>query len=147
MQSSWIITAPTSPPEVTKAMIPGGIVIALAAERADEAEIAKIRQCCNACADDIHNGSPHLQADIAFHSAIVEAAHNEVLVRITPMIHEGVGVFIDYQNHDQIGMTLQSHEAVCQAVKAKNPDAAEKAMRAHMLHNQELIRKFFAEKR
>lgn len=111
MQSSWVITAPTSPPEAWS--------IALAAERADEAEIAKIRQCCNVCADDIHNGSPHLQADIAFHSAIVEAAHNEVLVRITPMIHDGVGVFIDYQNHDQIGMTLQSHEAVCQAVETK----------------------------
>ncbi|MDD6561198.1 MAG: FCD domain-containing protein [Lactimicrobium massiliense] len=78
-----------------------------------------MRQCCNACADDIHNGSPYLQADIAFHSAIVEAAHNAVLVRITPMIHEGMGVFIDYQNHDQIGMTLQSHEAVYQAVEAK----------------------------
>ena len=70
-----------------------------------------------------------------------------MLVRITPMIHDGVGVFIDYQNHDQIGMTLQSHEAVYQAVEAKNPDAAEKAMRAHMMHNQELIRQFFAEKR
>lgn len=56
-------------------------------------------------------------------------------------------MFIDYQSHDQTGMTLQSHEAVCQAVETKNPDAAEKAMRAHMLYNQELIRKFFAEKR
>ena len=123
-------------------MPPEAWSIALAAERADEAEIAKIHQCCNACAGDIYNGSPHLQADIAFHSAIVEAAHNEVLVRITLMIHEGVGVFIDYQSHDQIGMTLQSHEAVCQAVEKKNPDAAEKAMRTHMLYNQELIRKF-----
>ena len=70
-----------------------------------------------------------------------------MLVRITPMIHESVGVFIDYQNHGQIGMTLQSHEAVCQAVEEKNLDAAEKAIRAHMLHNQELIRQFFAEKR
>lgn len=70
MQSSWVITAPTSPPEAWS--------IALAAERADEAEIAKIRQCCNACADDIHNGSPHLQS----HEAVCQAVETKIRMRL-----------------------------------------------------------------
>ena len=44
-----------------------------------------------------------------------ESAESKVLLES----HEFIRGRIQYQNHDQIGMTLQSHEAVCQAVETK----------------------------
>ena len=112
------------------------MIARLAARRADDGGRKLIRQRCDACADEIRNGRIHFEADVAFHGAIVAATHNEVMKRMIPVIHEGVGVLLDYTIREQLDYTLMIHEKICQAIENRDPDAAYVAMQAHMEENQ-----------
>lgn len=112
---------------------------ALAAQRANDQEIEEIQRRCQACSGAIRQGSLHFEADIAFHSAIVAATHNDVLMRTIPMIHEGIGVFLDFRNQDELVFTMRIHEQISEAVGQRNPEKAAEAMRRHMQENQRWI--------
>ncbi|WP_405986426.1 FadR/GntR family transcriptional regulator [Streptomyces sp. NBC_00872] len=72
-----------------------------------------------------------VEADLAFHRALLAATHNELLERMEMVIESGLA------HRDQIVHSsphgedpVPSHRAVLDAVRARDQDAAERAMRA-----------------
>ncbi|MFE1958386.1 FadR/GntR family transcriptional regulator [Streptomyces sp. NPDC059479] len=72
-----------------------------------------------------------VEADLAFHRALLAATHNELLERMEMVIESGLA------HRDQIVHSsphgedpVPSHRAVLDAVRAQDQDAAERAMRA-----------------
>ncbi len=102
----------------------------LAAARRDDADLAALDAALTAMGED---GEPAdaVAADLAFHRALLLATHNELLTRMEIVIESGLA------QRDQVVHSSEhpsdpvpSHQAVRDAIRDRNPDAAEAAMRA-----------------
>jgi GntR family transcriptional regulator, galactonate operon transcriptional repressor len=106
--------------------------VRLAAERRSDKDLQALEEALAAMA--LQNGaqaSHAVEADLAFHRALLAATHNELLQRMEMVIESGLA------HRDQIVHSsphgedpVPSHRAVLDAVRAGDGDAAEHAMRA-----------------
>jgi GntR family transcriptional repressor for pyruvate dehydrogenase complex len=103
-----------------------------AAERATEADIDALSAVCERMgeATDIEEAAA---ADVAFHRRIAEATANE-LFRV---LHDAIGeALMEVRRANLRGGSADearvSHRAILAAIKGRNADAAERAMREHL---------------
>ena len=108
----------------------------LSAERATKEENVEIQKLCNRLEDILNEGvkfdyEEYLQVDMAFHTAILEASHNELLAQIGRTMRHAVQTARQADIRD-IGILLASqpfHAAVMKAITRKDPDRAYTASR------------------
>ena len=83
----------------------------------------------------------HTQADQAFHTAIVRAAHNEFLLRLLPIIHQAVSTAVERGEHrEQLAEdTLRDHALLLEFLKKRDGEGAEHAMAIHMRHSMDVM--------
>lgn len=107
----------------------------MAAERATESDLASLTSALEsmATAADVDAA---VDADIAFHHALLTATHNDFLSQIATIIAIGLAERDKFVHHANPSDPIPSHKAVLDAVVAHDPTAAEDAMRA--LVNQSL---------
>lgn len=108
-----------------------------ALNRSDEdlAELARIMAATEA---DIAGGAHKSENDVCFHLAIAKASGSGIYLHIMAVIRGILHQMVDYHRYqlfpsrqdDQV--ILGQHRAIFEAVKAKDPAAAEAAMRAHL---------------
>ncbi|MFF4214014.1 FadR/GntR family transcriptional regulator [Streptomyces sp. NPDC001796] len=104
--------------------------VRLAAERRTDADVAALDAALESM--DQHTDATHaVEADLAFHRALLAATHNELLERMEMVIESGLA------HRDRIVHSaphsedpVPAHRAVLDAVRDQDPDAAEAAMRA-----------------
>jgi DNA-binding FadR family transcriptional regulator len=105
---------------------------ALAAQRADEADIEALTSMLAQmhAAHTERDGTREAEADVAFHESLLRATHNELLVGLRSAIKHGL-----YQRdllvhaHGDLRLDpLPNHQAVLDAVVARDPDQAAQAM-------------------
>jgi DNA-binding FadR family transcriptional regulator len=105
-----------------------------AAVHASAADIASMEAAlanCDQCVDD---PARFVEADVAFHFAIVEATHNQLLIGL----HRAVVEWLREQRTSSVepaGSSRAAHRAhrrVLQAIRDRDPDRAEKAMVDHL---------------
>jgi DNA-binding GntR family transcriptional regulator len=71
--------------------------------------------------------------DEHFHGAISEAAGNDFLRDAQERLHSHLHLYRLYRNARVVQeATLQEHETIVEALRRRDPDAAEQAMRAHL---------------
>lgn len=110
---------------------------ALAAERASEENLSKINKILDLMkgAQTTHDA---VEADLRFHFAIAEATQNTILLRlmntIADLMHHSFRpnrekLYADYQTGQRI---ILEHEAIYQAIKAGDPQAARNKMLEHI---------------
>jgi DNA-binding FadR family transcriptional regulator len=106
----------------------------LAAARATAGEIETVAQAYRGMADNIANIGAFMDADIRFHAAILEASHNEFLQPVTNAIRAAMLSSLRITNRDAAlnSHSVSLHRVVLEAVKAKDPIRAERAMRRHL---------------
>jgi GntR family galactonate operon transcriptional repressor len=113
---------------------------ALAAQRATPEDI----EALNACLDRMEQASGHpdsshaADADVDFHTALLQATHNELLAGLRIVIEHGLrqrDLIVHSQPH--AADPMPSHRAVLEAIQNGDPDAAAEAMLA--LLNQSAI--------
>ena len=105
---------------------------ALAAERATPDEVVEILAWCrrleDAAADD---GDDYIDADMAFHTAILDACHNDLLAQLSDTISMALRLSrrltVSVPGSSLAGMP--THWAVARAIADHEPQAAESAMR------------------
>jgi GntR family transcriptional repressor for pyruvate dehydrogenase complex len=100
---------------------------ALAAERATEEEIERLRYDVARLADAIGHGSAPPE-DLGFHLDLVRATHNAALWRVS-------GAIISFYQWDGQLPTEQDvidHRAIYEAVRDRDPQRARRAMREHL---------------
>lgn len=111
----------------------------LAAERATQEEVERIgvfqelleQELLEIEGRDIERET---ELDLQFHHAIAAASHNELLARLMLSLQNILRQYIALSNQmtDRVETTLAEHQAVYDAIVARDPDAAERAMMAHL---------------
>ncbi|MFF7205629.1 FadR/GntR family transcriptional regulator [Streptomyces sp. NPDC008141] len=104
--------------------------VRLAADRRTDTDLEALETALTAMGQE--GGASHaVEADLAFHRALLAATHNELLERMEMVIESGLA------QRDQLVHSaphsedpVPSHRAVLDAVRDRDPDAAEHAMRA-----------------
>lgn len=102
----------------------------LAARHATYDDKAAILTACGAMRASVGDPDASVRADIAFHTAILEASHNAILLAFSPALSAMLSAFfqISIQNPDVFPGNLPAHERVANAIAASDADAAHAAM-------------------
>jgi DNA-binding FadR family transcriptional regulator len=104
---------------------------ALTAERATSAEVDEILDWCSrmeeAAADD---GDDYIDADMAFHTAILDACHNDLLAQLSDTITMALRLSrrLTVSVAGSSLAAMPAHWAVAHAIREREPQAAERAM-------------------
>jgi DNA-binding FadR family transcriptional regulator len=108
----------------------------LSAERASEEEIVEIQKLCNRLEYILNDKvnfkyEEYLQVDMAFHTAILEASHNELLAQIGRTMRHAVQTArqADIRDIDTLLTSQPFHAAVMKAITRKDPESAYSAAR------------------
>lgn len=108
---------------------------ALAAQRGTEEDFARMRDAYLAMESAGADVKAFMAADLAFHVACLRASHNNFLLPIAHAIRSAMVTSLqvtarDAQANHQISLPL--HRAILDAVQARDPKAAVKAMTYHL---------------
>ncbi len=115
-----------------------GEIAALAAVQAKRRDLLQIERAVQSMRDDANAGRLPLEGDRAFHTAVVQACDNVVLLetvqrfwdsRRGPLFTRLGGYF---ETVDSWREAIAEHEAVLAAIKARDAPAARAAMQNHM---------------
>jgi DNA-binding FadR family transcriptional regulator len=99
---------------------------ALAATSASDTQIQNIEQALKRMADADKGLDDPLEADIAFHGAVLAASNNRFLQQLTEFISTALRVSIRYTNRIKgvPGADVQKHREILQAIQARDPKQA-----------------------
>jgi DNA-binding FadR family transcriptional regulator len=109
--------------------------VRLAAEHRSEGQLAAIREAVEAAHDPSIDTDHFLALDLEFHMAISRAANNAVLELAMSAIH-----LVRPQTNTLLISVLASqpivdqHQAIYEAIRGRDPDAAERAFQVHFDH-------------
>lgn len=116
-------------------------MVGLAAERASKDQVDTINKAVLAMGDCIARNESILDADMAFHMAIAEAAGNPLLSNSLQMLRKLMrqGIQFKLLLPGVSPAILKDHLAIYQAIKKRNVAAARKAMRHHLLETMKMV--------
>lgn len=117
-----------------------GMAAERAAEYANETDLEVIRSIFKRMEEAHENRNPELEAaiDAEFHLAIVEAAHNVVMLHMMRSMFDMLQAGVFYNRKAMYGkpttraQVLEQHRAIFDAIIAKNPAEARKAVEYHL---------------
>ena len=113
----------------------------LAAERASEKDCAAMEAAIQGMASATQDPNRYTEHDVAFHSAVVDATHNDLinvlLGPISDLLTEMVRVSLGAPRAVEEGLT--HHRNILAQIRARDPTQARLAMRAHVEHAQTLV--------
>lgn len=121
----------------------------LAAERADEAALDRLSESFAAMQLTAEGAKSnpageqlYRQADVAFHRAVIQAAGNPVLGRMTEPIHRALSATFGALARPRMRFErgLPEHERILAAIRRGDPEAAREAMRAHLVTVERYLR-------
>lgn len=116
-------------------------IAGLAARRATPEEIEEMARILDAQAREIEAGRTGLPQDAEFHAAIAAAAHNRAISRL---VH-GIMDLLTQSREESLsaaGRPTRSHEdhrRVLEAIRRRDAEGAERAMREHLLAVEALL--------
>ena len=97
----------------------------LAAERRTEQDLGELETALAAMAAAKQDPDAMVDADLRFHRALLDAAHNEVLSRMEVILAAGLQVRDRFVHHSQHGSDpMPSHRALLDAVREGDSDRA-----------------------
>jgi DNA-binding FadR family transcriptional regulator len=114
--------------ELRRVIEPAGV--RLAAERATDQDIAELEQAYAGMKDAVDNGGDYVRHDLRFHQALLRACHNRMLVQMSKALGAllRTSFIISTARPDSAAKSLPLHRAVLDAVIARSPAKAEKAI-------------------
>lgn len=103
---------------------------ALAAQSATPEGIARVKAAYQRMLDAETGRDEPLEADTAFHIAILEASNNPFYAQLGDMVSIALKTSIRFTNRVKGASSLEEHRAVLAAIEARDPEAARAAMTA-----------------
>ena len=109
-------------------------IAALAAQRATPYDLGRLEAALRQQEERVLRDQSGAEADVAFHSALAEATHNQALLQLGAAL---VGVLAPsrdtrLQTPRRSQISLRSHQGILEAVKAGDAEAARRGMEAHI---------------
>jgi GntR family transcriptional regulator, transcriptional repressor for pyruvate dehydrogenase complex len=115
----------------------------LAAERGDEAALARIRAAVERGRGIVREQLPHTEASMEFHVTVAEAAGNELLTATVRAYRDLlVQTISDMREPRSARATQKAHEEILEAIAAHDADAARKLMLAHLQDFEKRLRRW-----
>jgi DNA-binding FadR family transcriptional regulator len=114
--------------ELRRVVEPAGV--RLAAERATAQDIAEIEVAYAGMKDAIEHGGDYVKHDLLFHQGLLRACHNRMVVQMSKALGAllRTSFEISTSRPDGPASSLPLHRAVLDAVIARSPQKAEKAI-------------------
>jgi GntR family transcriptional regulator, transcriptional repressor for pyruvate dehydrogenase complex len=124
---------------------------ALAAERRSEADLAALREALDGMKRAVAEKRPGVEADIAFHRAIVAASGNALIRDFSHFLEARVRQFIRAARANTARLAPETaqavqteHERIYEAIARRDPAAAKAAAEAHLLGAAERLSIYLA---
>jgi GntR family transcriptional regulator, transcriptional repressor for pyruvate dehydrogenase complex len=115
----------------------------LAAERADEAALGRIRASVERGRGVVREQLPHTEASMEFHVTVAEAAGNELLTATVRAYRDLlVQTISDMREPRSARATQKAHEEILEAIAAHDADAARQLMLAHLQDFEKRLRRW-----
>ena len=113
----------------------------LAAQRASDSELEAICKALDSLRESIATGESILEADMEFHLAIAQAAHNEVLRNAVQLLRNLMRQWLVLKLliPEVPAKVLRQHEAIYAAIRARDAEAARQAMWTHLEQTARLV--------
>lgn len=112
----------------------------LAAVRITSHQLKKLRDSCNRLAAALDQGDPDafLQENLAFHTMLMEASHNEVLVLLHGAIRNLIRISMERYPHspETDREVLRAHEAIVDGLDRHDPEVVATRIRKHLQAHQ-----------
>jgi GntR family transcriptional regulator, transcriptional repressor for pyruvate dehydrogenase complex len=106
----------------------------LAAERANSADLKEIGVHLDKMESSLHDVEQFLRSDIAFHLAVAQASHNNILMNalllIRNLLHNWISSTLRIAGVAE--KALEQHQRIFLTIAKKNPAAARSAMQTHL---------------
>lgn len=115
-----------------------GEVVVLACARITDDRLARLRKLLKSMETEIQHRRTRVDFDREFHLTLAEVTGNAVLTRLVAELfderHSPISAKISsrFENTRTWKVALKEHEAILAAVEARDPIAAQVAMRAHL---------------
>lgn len=109
-------------------------IAGLAAERANQEELKKIAAAVEELRSALADPDACLAADLRFHIAVAEAAHNQVLLNSVQLLRNLMKqwILLKLQIPGAAARVLEQHEAILLAIRMRDADRARSAMSSHL---------------
>ncbi|MGP8243142.1 MAG: FadR/GntR family transcriptional regulator [Bryobacteraceae bacterium] len=116
-------------------------IAAFAAERATPEELRKIKAAIEEMRAHVDEPAQSLEADMRFHVAIAEAAHNPILSNADQLVRNLVKqwILLKHKIPGEPAKSLRQHERIYDAVVHRDPAGAREAMRKHIATSGRIV--------
>jgi len=107
-----------------------------AARMRTESDLAILHAKTEAVERTVHDLPAYLDANLAWHMAVVQASHNELLVSFMEVLAQAIHEATELEAFDSPDVrseTLKIHRAILAAIAAGDADAARRRMTRHVL--------------
>lgn len=93
-------------------------IAALAAQRATPEDIRKLKSLVMEMNQAQVNSSAMAEMDVQFHTAVAECTHNDVLIRVVPIINESIrrSHMETHDDPESFKRAKRSHMGICKAI-------------------------------
>lgn len=108
---------------------------ALTAQRITKSEADKLQILCDEVKEKIMSGEDHFEADVHFHTYIGSCTHNQVMPELIHAITYCVAIFTKFREEELLNSTLETHQAIVDAIVSHDTMAAYKEMARHITYN------------
>ena len=104
--------------------------VRLAAQRATANDIAELETAFAGMTDAVRNGGDYVTPDLRFHQGLLRASHNRMMMQMSKALGAVLRVSFELSTlkPDRAGNSLPQHRAVLDAVIARDPKKAERAI-------------------
>ena len=114
-------------------------IAALAAQKATEEEIARMQALCDAIEEKVRRNENYGALDQQLHTLWAACTRNAIMPNLVPILSQAIPLFIDITKRALQMQSLRTHQAVVDAIRARDSEAARQAMRVHLEDNRRSI--------
>ena len=116
-------------------------VARVAAARVTEADLAELDRILDVQRKKLTTGRSAISEDTAFHEVLARATRNRVVIQIMATLNDLLveSRKLTLRQKGRPGRSLLGHEAVVEALRRRDPDAAADAMREHINQIADLL--------
>ena len=114
-------------------------IAALAAQKATEEEIARMQALCDAIEEKVRRNENYGALDQQLHTLWAACTRNAIMPNLAPILSQAIPLFIDITKRALQMQSLRTHQAVVDAIRARDSEAARQAMRVHLEDNRRSI--------
>jgi len=124
-----------------------GTAARLTAQHASEVELSILEDLCYQYEASLDNETQLAISNRQFHETLYRCSHNRYLVNMLTVLHDALSLLgsTTLTDRERAAETLKEHEAVVAAIRERDADGAEQALRAHIRAAQKVrMKRLFA---